>query len=215
MYSFMLRKILSEKLEEFYKSEASSKKTLDVGSRRGRHSKYFSNVVSIDINANNDPDLVADAHALPFADNTFEVVLCREVLEHVRHPETVVRELHRVLVPGGTLLLTTRFLFPIHEAPDDRWRFTRYVLEEIFTPWTTTSISEETQPMTAVACLLQRLAWQSDFRFLNRPVKVCLLVLAWFFSKLDVLVLNQYGDVRKESRVQNAFTTGYYVKATK
>ncbi|MBL8746604.1 MAG: methyltransferase domain-containing protein [Phycisphaerae bacterium] len=42
-----------------------------------------------------------DAHALPFADGAFDVVYCRFVLEHVTDPGRVLREMHRVLVPGG------------------------------------------------------------------------------------------------------------------
>jgi len=42
-----------------------------------------------------------DAHALPFADDTFDVVYCRYLLEHVADAARVVREMHRVLKPGG------------------------------------------------------------------------------------------------------------------
>lgn len=42
-----------------------------------------------------------DAHSLPFADNTFDVVYCRYLLEHVADGRQVAREMHRVLKPGG------------------------------------------------------------------------------------------------------------------
>lgn len=47
-----------------------------------------------------------DGVRLPFRDGVFESVLCSETVEHVRDPEAVIREIHRVLEPGGTLLLT-------------------------------------------------------------------------------------------------------------
>ena len=51
--------------------------------------------------------IVADANALPFKDNIFDAVLLLEVLEHLLVPELVLNEIHRVLRPGGELLLTT------------------------------------------------------------------------------------------------------------
>ena len=54
------------------------------------------------------PELVrANVESLPFEDGAFDLVLCTQVLEHVVDPHAVLRELARVLEPGGTLLLST------------------------------------------------------------------------------------------------------------
>lgn len=54
------------------------------------------------------PELVrANVESLPFEDGSFDLVLCTQVLEHVVDPQAVLRELARVLEPGGTLLLST------------------------------------------------------------------------------------------------------------
>ena len=50
---------------------------------------------------------VADAHALPFPDRSFEVVVSTETFEHLLHPAQALDELHRVLIPDGILSLTT------------------------------------------------------------------------------------------------------------
>jgi ubiquinone/menaquinone biosynthesis C-methylase UbiE len=49
---------------------------------------------------------VASVYALPFADATFDVVACTEVLEHLERPAEALAELHRVCEPGGHLVLT-------------------------------------------------------------------------------------------------------------
>ena len=51
-----------------------------------------------------------------------------EVLEHVRHPESVLAELGRVLAPGGRLCLTVPFVWPVHEEPYDFFRYTPFAL---------------------------------------------------------------------------------------
>ena len=51
-------------------------------------------------------DVVANAHKLPFEDNTFDLVLCTEVLEHDTAPWETLKEIYRVLQPDGELILT-------------------------------------------------------------------------------------------------------------
>lgn len=48
---------------------------------------------------------LAPAHALPFREESFDAVTCRLVLNHVRRPERIIREIVRVLQPGGVLVL--------------------------------------------------------------------------------------------------------------
>jgi SAM-dependent methyltransferase len=76
-------------------------------------------------------DVAADAELLPFPDAVFQRVECDAVLEHVRHPEQVMREIHRVLAPGGFVHLVTPFCHPFHEYPKDYRRFTVDGLKEL------------------------------------------------------------------------------------
>ena len=61
----------------------------------------------------------------------FAVVFCTEVLEHTLQPFDAVRELHRILAPGGHLVLTTPFNFRIHGPLPDCWRFTEHGLRAL------------------------------------------------------------------------------------
>lgn len=54
-----------------------------------------------------------DIHQIPFADNTFDVILCNHVLEHVNDDLLAMRELCRVLKPGGFAILQVPFYFPL------------------------------------------------------------------------------------------------------
>jgi SAM-dependent methyltransferase len=62
-------------------------------------------------------DYVSDIAAIPVEDESFDAVLCTEVLEHVPEPIAALREMSRVLKPGGTLLLTAPFTAGLHQEP--------------------------------------------------------------------------------------------------
>jgi SAM-dependent methyltransferase len=80
--------------------------------------------VNLDLFAMPGVDIAADAGALPFPDAIFTRIECDAVLEHVCDPVQVVRELERVLEPGGHLHLVTPFCHPFHEYPRDFRRYT-------------------------------------------------------------------------------------------
>jgi SAM-dependent methyltransferase len=62
-------------------------------------------------------DYVGDAASIPAPDGEFDAILCTEMLEHHPEPIRVVKELARVLKPGGILLLTAPLGSGIHQEP--------------------------------------------------------------------------------------------------
>jgi FkbM family methyltransferase len=62
-------------------------------------------------------DYVSDITALPIPDGSFDVVLCTEVLEHVPEPIAALREMARVLRPGGKLIVTAPLGSGLHQLP--------------------------------------------------------------------------------------------------
>ena len=74
------------------------------------------------------PDVFGDACSLPLRRKCMDGVMIFEVLEHVPDPGAALSEIARVVRPGGMLLLSVPFLYPIHNAPFDFHRFTRHAL---------------------------------------------------------------------------------------
>lgn len=73
-------------------------------------------------------DVFATLDELPFQDNTFDTVLCTNVLEHVAENEKAFSELSRVLKCDGYMILSVPFLYPAHEVPHDFYRYSVYGL---------------------------------------------------------------------------------------
>ena len=57
-----------------------------------------------------------DIHEIPFSENTFDAVLCNHVLEHVRDDIQAMREINRVLKPGGFAILQIPFFNPVPDT---------------------------------------------------------------------------------------------------
>jgi SAM-dependent methyltransferase len=70
---------------------------------------------------------------LPLNDSSFDTILLSDVLEHIPNPENLVREIARLLRPGGATVIGVPFLYWIHETPHDYNRYTRYQLERLLT----------------------------------------------------------------------------------
>ena len=116
---------------------------LDVGAK---HAPYRSLVpateyLTLDIRPGSGADIVGDIHDIPRPDQSVDVVICTEVLEHCRDPRTAVSELHRLLRPGGVCVLSTRFIHPYHPDPHDYFRFTSDGLTEVFSDFRETRIT--------------------------------------------------------------------------
>ena len=77
------------------------------------------------------PDYVCDLAQIPVADARFDHVLLTQVLEHIPEPSVVLRELHRVLKPAGTLWLTAPLFYAEHEKPYDFFRYTRFGMRHL------------------------------------------------------------------------------------
>lgn len=69
-------------------------------------------------NWNNDNlDIISDITKIPVKNNSFDVILCSEVFEHLPDAVAALNEFSRILRPGGTLLITAPFASLTHFAP--------------------------------------------------------------------------------------------------
>lgn len=89
--------------------------------------------VTVDGFATENTDVVADVHAVPLPDASFDAVFCTGTLKHVEDPPRVFAEIRRLLKPAGIAHLEVPFLQPFHADPFDYWRWTLSGLELLCT----------------------------------------------------------------------------------
>ncbi len=121
-----LRAIYSD-FHQRLESECPAGKLLDIGGGSAHFKVYRPDVVSLDIQAFSGIDVVADAHQMPFGDQTFHGIVMLDVLHHLQKPIAFLREAERVLVPGGRIAMiepgmsiaSSVFYGKFHQEPVD------------------------------------------------------------------------------------------------
>jgi SAM-dependent methyltransferase len=78
-------------------------------------------------------DVFYDGRSLPFPDGHFDSIFSSEVFEHIFNLSEILPELHRVLKPGGKILITCPFAFGEHEIPSDFARYTSFAMQHMLT----------------------------------------------------------------------------------
>jgi SAM-dependent methyltransferase len=85
--------------------------------------------IGVDMRPGPGVDCVADVEDLPLGDGSAGTIISFNTFEHVRRFWLGFEELHRVLRPGGVLIVSCPFHFHIHNFPHDYWRFTPAAFE--------------------------------------------------------------------------------------
>lgn len=210
----LLRKLTRESLDPLVARWATEERTLDLGCGSSRYAKHFPNRVAVDNQMRPGVHVVADAHFLPFKSEMFEVVLCTEMLEHVFSPHNVILEIRRVLKTLGNLLLSTRFVYPIHDAPYDFYRFTKYGLRYLLRDYEVRELRPELDTVATYAALAQRIAFQTDLRG-GKMMRGVVLALAHAVRASRGVIKREYGDINRDREEEQIMASGYFVVARK
>lgn len=157
-----------------------------------RHARY----VGVDVadadkwDYENRTIITYDGKHLPFATASVDHFICTEVLEHVPDPQELIADMHRVLKPGGTGILTIPWSARFHYKPYDYYRYTPTALATLFGQFGDVTIQNRGTDISAIVnksivlyvgnatTLTQSVLWL--------PIKVLLLVL--FAPVLGLLI---------------------------
>lgn len=178
--------------------------------RRGtfRPPSHVSSWICADRSPDAEPDVRADVRDLPFRSAVFDTTVCLEVLEYVPEPARALRELARVLRPGGLLVVSVPF---IHrwDTPADLWRASPAGLERLLRDNGLQPVAQLAQggALAATSHIVQ-------FVVRNLPVpRVARWVIAGLAVPLTefIFLLDRYVAAREP--VLRTLSTGYLVLA--
>jgi SAM-dependent methyltransferase len=166
------------------------KPILNLGS--GNQPK-LANTINIDMMDYENVDIVADIMHLPFCDSTVNAVMSLAVLEHVKEPSVVLKEIYRVLKPGGLVLSVVPFMQPFHASPHDYQRYTLTGIEYLHRDFEILESGVYSGPISGFLWVLQE-TLASTFSFglptLRNLLYIFLILVTWPIKFLDILFIN-------------------------
>ncbi len=133
---YFARKGLAKNIRDL--SSHISGKVLDVGCGKKPYEQLFQATEYIGLEYDSpenrkkkNADFYYDGHIFPFENNSFDSLVINQVFEHVFNPDAFLKEVLRVLKPGGKLLMTVPFVWDEHEQPHDYARYSSFGLQFI------------------------------------------------------------------------------------
>lgn len=163
-------------------------------------------ITSLDCGEKKKPDVIADARDMYMFDkNSFDIVFLMDVIEHIPEPHKAISEVFRVLKKGGTLVLSAPFIFPIHDAPHDYFRFTRFGLSHLLRNFEDIEIREKNDYIHSQFVITARMLVTETKRSIFGG---CLLFLSALIVYPIIFIIAKLID-------SNYSTTGYFIVARK
>jgi SAM-dependent methyltransferase len=106
----------------------------------GEYSSLFSNakIITYDKDPKWNPQLVGDIVDTKFQDNSWDTIVCVQVLEHIEKLFRLPEELHRIVKSKGHVIIDCPWNYPYHAEPPsfkDFWRISKDGMETLFSPW--------------------------------------------------------------------------------
>ena len=93
--------------------------------------KIRNDVINVDFYPFTNVNVVADISRLPFKDGSVDVIINEFVLEHVKDPRLVIKEIYRVLKTGGLVYIAVPFVASFHSSPDDYYRWSKEGIKKL------------------------------------------------------------------------------------
>lgn len=185
-------------------------KVLDIGGRYQPYRPLLGNrverYIAIDLLKTPLVDVLADAEALPFATEVFDLVIGTQVMEYFREPSVAIKGIHALLKPGGILLASFAACTP-RIVEEERWRFTGPGLRDLLSDFSKVNVVPELYSVGSVIRTVN-LALDTFVRYESAR---------WVYRRTGCPLLNVFGLAMEKLNLtsNDQFTANYSVLAVK
>ncbi len=206
-YRFIKGKLSTKNLDRLCREFATDRKTLVVHSEDVDYKPYFPNAFTVTKRLDKPADMHVDLYYTELKnieDASYEVILCTGLLEHIPDPQRLIDDLHRILKPGGELIISASAVFSFHECPNDFFHFTPYSFKRMFMSWSSIKMLRgSSQPFETIGILLQRALIQCDMFPPFRPIIELLSLTIPLFDKGIIAQFRKVGERKKEDLIDS------------
>jgi SAM-dependent methyltransferase len=192
---------------------------LDAGAGSVKYKKFFQDCIykTQDFKQYGEIDYLSDIIKIPVESNSFDVIICTEVLEHIPRPDSAIKEFSRILKNGGSLYLTAPLMGGIHQAPYHFYGgFSRFWYLKFLNEYGFKEINIKPkrgffafygqETLRAMLYFIKSKKWK--YKIFAPLAVLLILTLVPLFFYLDKKNLDADDSFRK-------FTAGYLIKAKK
>ena len=210
---FIIKGKIKKRLEEIFTN--SNDKILDVGcGDKPYYHKYMKGKITcFDIKKSSKTHIVGNADFLPFRKNSFDKIIMVNSLYYFNNSFNVIKDLNAILKNDGKLIIITPFFYPIHDVPDDKYRFTEYGLRTLLeNDFRTEKIKTIGGIFNLPAVLLHSLIKGIPLLFpknMRNLVQILTYILWPFYIAAQIFSILDFIDITKR------FPTYYFVVAEK
>lgn len=151
--NYLSRQPIETAMREFGRQFDSDATVVDIGCGNKPYQKYFkAKYVGVDPFPDTNPDIKSNAWDIPLPDNCADAIILNQALEHIQKTEATIKEVFRLLKPGGLVIVTVPMTMRLHGIPvslkdasvqniplhissiwkEDYYRFTKFGLLYLF-----------------------------------------------------------------------------------
>jgi len=189
--NFSWRELNYLKIEQFVKDFPVDSVCIDIGSGPMTNKnllKKFNNIIYMDGAKFNSVNIVCDFEkVVPLKSNSADAIILSNVLEHIFSPQTLLKEIYRVLKNNGKCLILVPYSIKLHQEPHDYFRYTKYALKKFLED--SNFINHKIEELGSITNVLDTILKhdRETPRNKNFLVNKLIFIFQWCISKLFLL----------------------------
>jgi SAM-dependent methyltransferase len=191
-------------IKKTFKKQNKNSIIINLGSG---NTSIIKNIINIDMYPYKNVDIITDIVDLPIMNNSVDLIINVSVLEHVKNPQTVLKECHRILKKDGIIITFLPFIQGFHASPHDFSRYTQSGIIELHKNFKKIEVGVGGGPTSGFLWVFQEwfaLLLSFNIEFLYRFWIITTMIITFPIKYIDIILC-------KFKNAKNIASTFYYI----